>query len=118
MIVVKWTGKAVSENRRLVPGKTRLQATQQYEGFINSLGWQIRADSPWIAGIKKINLLIHVTIWKMRDKQNLLKPICDAVQRSGLIENDRDIETIHIMPAEYHKRDELDHIWLFISEAR
>lgn len=105
----------MSENRRLRPGAGRLRAQREYEAFIDGLAWQIRADAG-AQRLSAIDLLIQVRIWKMRDKQNLLKPVCDALERSGLIKNDRDIRGIEMLPAEQHARGELDEIQLFIAE--
>ena len=116
MIMVRWVGKAVSENRRLRPGRGRLRAQREYEAFIDGLAFQIRAVT---AGrrLRAIDLTIRTRIWKMRDKQNLVKPICDAIERSGLIENDRDIRDIHVPAAETHARGEPDQIELEIVEV-
>lgn len=118
MITIRWQGKAVSVNRWHVIRGKRIYASKEYEGFINGLSMQIRAEggTRQLRGIS--SLLICACLWKMRDKQNLLKPICDALERSGLIKNDRDIEHIHMLPAEEHKRDELDEIHLFITEVK
>ena len=118
MIIVRWTGKAASVNKWHVIRKGRICASRSYEQFIDALAWTITAETGGCRPWRRLDLRIHCTIWRMRDKQNLLKPICDAIERSGLIKNDRDIGHIHICPAEFHERDELDQIMLMLSEVK
>ena len=52
---------------------------------------------------------------KQMDKQNLLKPICDAVELAGIIKNDRDIDVLMLMPAVHTRGDKQDHIYIWIN---
>jgi len=113
MNIVAWTGKAVPDNRRLIVGHGRFVANKAYQDFKEGLAWEVKAQCK--TKFRRVNLMISVELANKRiDKQNLLKPICDAVELSGIIKNDREIDTIMLMPI-VHARDKQDHIYLFIN---
>ena len=114
MEIVSWTGKAVPDNRRLIVGHGRLVPNKAYQEFKTGLAWEIKAGCK--KKFKRVNLMISVELAnKQMDKQNLLKPICDAVEFAGIIKNDRDIEVLMIMPAVLSKDDKQDHIYMWIN---
>lgn len=120
MLIVHWTGKAVNKNKRYrfayntEDGKTILVKTTEYKDWLDSLGWTIKAQIQkryeafqWI--------MINATLARTADHHNLVDVVMDALQRCGLIRNDRDAGVVMSMPCEYHKRGEQDEIRLFIQ---
>ena len=119
MIAVKWTGRAVSSNRRHTISRTTgyIINTTEYKNFLKDLAWTIKSQTRGL-GYEKIRVVIEVTVNNRYDHHNLHKPIMDAIQMSGLIENDKNIMYINWRPPIRHKQKELDEIFLFISEVR
>ncbi len=116
MITVTWTGKAVSVNRWHVVRRGRIAASREYETFIDSLAWVIRAETvgnQWEA----LDMTMQCEVVPLVDDHNLLKPVCDAIQRSGLLADDREIKHRHLLPARRHKRGLADTIHLELEEA-
>ena len=118
MITVTWTGKAVSVNKWHVVRRGRISPSREYEEFIDSLAWAIRAGvcgclMPWPA----LDLTMSCELGPLADDQNLLKPVCDAIERSRLLENDRDIRRKIIEPATRHKRGQPDTIAMCLTEV-
>ncbi len=113
-MTVTWTGKAVSVNKWHVVRRGRIAASREYETFITSLAWAIKAAIPeqWAA----LDLTMQCDVGPLMDDHNLLKPVCDAVERSGLLANDREIKHRHLMPATRHKRGQPDTIRLELKE--
>jgi len=114
MLTVFWKGKAISENRRHVIRNGKISASREYEKFIDGLAWTIRAEAKG-QRYKRLDIAIDSKVNAWVDHQNLCKPICDAVQRSGLIENDKMIGNIWMQEAKRHKKGELDEIWLYFT---
>jgi len=117
MIAVKWTGKAVSVNKWHMVRAGRIYASNEYKQFIESLAWAIKGESGCRV-YRKISLIIHVTLNNRMDHHNLIKPVCDAIEQSGIIMNDKNIEDIRLRPAERHRQGEKDEIILMISEIK
>ena len=116
MITVTWTGKAISVNKWHVVRRGRISPSREYEEFIDSLAWAIRAEmagNQW----KALDLTMSCELGPLADDQNLLKPVCDAIERSGLLENDRDIKRKVIEPATRHKRGQPDTIAMCLKEV-
>lgn len=127
-MTIHWTGKVVSVNQwhalrwiyekgSRTKKKPVIAATKEYEEFINSLSATIAG----VAFIERmidqpaVDLRIQCSLGPRMDDQNLLKPICDAIERSGVVKNDRNIGIKTIVPGERHKQGQDDHIWLFIT---
>ncbi len=123
MITVMWQGKAVSVNKWHCVRNGKISPTREYEEFIDQLAWSIKDrmrgenTSTWFAAWPALNLIMSCELGALADDQNLLKPVCDAIERSGLLENDRDIKTKWILPASRHKRGGVDTIWLHLMEV-
>ena len=115
MLAVFWKGKVITENRRLVIRNGKICPSREYENFIDGLAWTIRAETKGHR-YKRLSITINSKINAWVDHQNLCKPICDAVQRSRLIENDRKIANIWMQEAQRHKKGELDEISLYFTQ--
>ena len=111
MEAVWWRGKVVPDNRRLILGKQgRFVANPKYKAFKEALAWEIKATCK--KKYKQISLCISFALKSRVDKQNLLKPICDAIELSGIIKNDRQIGHISLLPA--IRREKEDEIFIAI----
>lgn len=114
MIIVGWQGKVVTDNKRLIKGKQgRLVPNSKYIAFKEGLAWEIKAQTKH-QRYKAIDLLIYFELHSKVDKQNLLKPICDAIELAGVVVNDKCIGAIRLMPTDASE-DKMDHIMLFIT---
>ena len=123
MQILNWQGRAVSVNKwtnvRVIKqgGKhiAMVYKTTVYKNFVKSL-----ADAMVSANIKTvpadayIDIRIHTCMWKMRDSDSSVKPICDAIEDAGIIKNDRQIKNIQIC-RRYHKRDEPDTVQVWVD---
>jgi hypothetical protein len=119
VITVSWRGKAVSENRRHVLRDGRLSASREYEAFVEELALAIMAEARRQAGVRiyeSMSLIAQLSIGPRMDGQNLLKPICDAIQRSGVLANDRNLRHRALLPDQRHKQGEEDSIMLHLYE--
>ena len=124
MQILNWQGRAVSVNKwtrtRVIKqgGKhiAMVYKTTVYKNFVKSL-----ADAMLSANIKTvpsdayIDIVIYTSMWKMRDSDSSVKPICDAIEDAQIIKNDRQIKDILIHRG-YHKRDEPDIIQVWIAD--
>ena len=94
--VIEWSGKLVSENRRHVIRNGRIYAGREYEAFVRSLAWTIRSSTQQATPLAHPKVELIVRTKRRIDKQNILKPVCDAIERAGLVDNDRNLGTIVI----------------------
>jgi Holliday junction resolvase RusA-like endonuclease len=114
MIMAVWKGKAISVNDWHVVRKGRIYPSKEYEGFINSIAWAIKAECRQSFG--HINILVASSLGKSFDHHNLSKAICDALERADVVENDRNIGIVTLWPPERHKRGAIDEIRIFIMK--
>ena len=115
-MTILWQGKVVTENRWHVVRNGRIAASREYEKFIDGLAWTIKAECRDTKLERIDHLWLDFQIGAKIDKQNLLKPICDALKRSGLIEDDNhQIGYITLLPAAPRQKTDQDMIWLFVK---
>ena len=110
--MIIWKGKAVSENRRLIPAKGRWVTNPEYRAFKDSLIWTLKAKHHEHL---KGDIEVKITMWlnpKM-DAQNILKPVLDAIEQAGIIDNDRQIRKLEFTRWDTDKEDV---IYYWISE--
>ena len=87
MTILQWTGRAVSVNKWHVVRGGRISPSREYEKFIDALAWSFRSQCR--DRFERIDIEIVVELRSRRsDKQNYLKPICDALVRAGIVEDD------------------------------
>jgi Holliday junction resolvase RusA-like endonuclease len=87
-----WFGKAVGVNRRYVGRQYRLNPA--YRGFKTDLAFMCRSQNMGLSrspSHSDIQLLVTLKISNNRDADNLIKPLFDAIQASGVIKNDKQI---------------------------
>ena len=89
----KWSGSAVSENLRVQPGNGRWKASGVYGVFLKELVYTLIAErvrQRWRMVFGRTEVRLDITCPGGMDHHNLIKPCLDALQRAGIIENDRD----------------------------
>jgi hypothetical protein len=131
VIRILWRGYAWSENqrhalrwirtRRSTTATPAIVAKREYEIFVQDLATAIMAEARRQVGVRRfqsLSVVVQCTIGQAMDGQNLLKPICDAIQRSKILLNDRNIQHRTMLPDERHGSDEPDTIWLALYELR
>lgn len=117
MIAIKWAGKACSKNdMHNITRQGAYYNTKVYNSFLEDLAWSIKVQTQGIA-YKRVNLTIATKLFQI-EHQNLLDGICDAIQRSGIIANDKYIANIYMQEPERHSRGAPDEILILISEVK
>jgi Holliday junction resolvase RusA-like endonuclease len=113
MYTAKWTGKAVSANRRLAPGRGgRLYRTAEYTAFLKSLAVTFQAEASrqrWVT--TKVPVAVEIRVWlpARMDGEAVQKPVLDALQLAGVVENDRQCRDVRVrhMGTEQESRIEI-----------
>lgn len=102
-----WTGKACGVNKRYVNRSYSL--TSQYRQFIASIILACRTQNPGVSVTDDIELDILFLVSPSRDSDSLIKPLFDGIERSGVIENDRQIKryTVEVAPKKRGQDDEV-----------
>ena len=88
-VVVDWNGHAVGENRRLCYSRRTGRAflNPKYVAFRDDLAWTIKAAAMGrVDHAPRVQILMDAP---RLDVDALVKAILDAVQVSGVVENDR-----------------------------
>ena len=109
--ILKWSGKAVTENRRL---DGRFHANANYKAFLEHMIWIFKVQA---AGIRYNypDILMCVSVNSRVDHHNLHKPILDAIERSGLVDNDKNVGWVRMAPPERHPQGQDDEITVILT---
>lgn len=96
IMIIKWTGVAISENERLRPGRMpdgrpRWYSTNQYKAFLNSLIWGLKGKWGNKTPLKALSVELDVWINPRMDAHNVEKACFDALQQAGVVVNDNKI---------------------------
>ena len=97
MIQASWTGIAVSDNDRVIPGAKgkAWRPNPLYQQFKESMAWCIRvAINRKLTGWIWIGLKVDLP--PRMDTMACIKAACDAVELSGAIENDNQVNRLTI----------------------
>lgn len=100
MIRATWTGTAVSDNDRLAHGKKgRMFANKEYTAFKEGMAAAIERDDPCEGDPNRhsngrISVMLRVDLPPRMDTSAIIKAACDAVQLSGAISNDNQIDRL------------------------
>lgn len=92
-----WSGKVVGINRRSMIAKNqrRIMTRPEYQQFVNSIAWrivlQLAPDPPRLHG----DVHVDYTFTSQHDCDAVEKPLLDALELSGVIENDRQVYSVH-----------------------
>lgn len=117
MLVAHWKGKAVSENNRLLWTKSRNVPNPKYTAFKNSVAMCLRAVQLDKPPIKRpaVRLFIHLN--PRMDASNIIKPVFDAIQLAGVVQDD-----LHICDGSFHREDRKkgndDQISIYVLEKK
>jgi Holliday junction resolvase RusA-like endonuclease len=87
-----WTGQAVSSNRRLRSGRARLYADPDYAAFKRSLSFTFaaaRIKQGWQCTREDVAVEIRAWLPARMDGEAIQKPVLDALELAGVVENDR-----------------------------
>lgn len=114
-----WTGRAISENRRTIPGKQgRRVSNPEYRAFKDSLAWACRTaimvEQEFFDGPVCVRLLLVLN--PRMDAQNVVKPVLDALELAGVITNDRQVRQFGFYREDRAKGED-DRIDIFVREA-
>ncbi len=103
MIVAMWTGVAISDNRRLMHTRGRMIPNPAYIAFKNGMALSIKATAlhdscryPYTLH-GRISLTLHAHLPSRMDTMAIIKAACDAVQLSGAILDDNQIDCITVI---------------------
>jgi len=116
MIIASWTGKAISENDRLLPGRGRWRANPAYKAFKESVAWVLRIEQEDMPSIEEpVSVRLFLELNPKMDAQNVLKPVFDALELAGVIKNDRQIRTFSCYREDWGMEEE-DRIGIIVKE--
>ena len=92
----EWTGKAVPINRRtlLAKGERRVMTNPSYQRFVDEMAWNIKAQCPATMFNGEL-VKVTYTQYGRFDIDALEKPLLDAIERSRMIDNDRQVVEVH-----------------------
>ena len=91
-MTITWIGKAVSENIRLETGYKRWHMTAKYRTFLTSMIWTLKLAWGRKEQLKNpVRLKISTWLNPRMDMLNVDKACADAVEKAGIIANDRQI---------------------------
>ena len=97
MIRASWEGMAVSDNDRVIPGATgrAWRPNPLYQQFKESMGWAIRVHINSTL-IWRIAITLRVDLPPRMDTTAVIKAACDAVELSGAIADDSQVDKLTI----------------------
>lgn len=123
MIFVEWGGQAVSVNRwhgmrQGRGGGTYISPTREYEEFVDDLASAILVATRPVRfySLDYVHLAMQWSVGTAADDQNLMKPVCDAIERAMVVKNDRDIGVKIIVPGPRHRKGEQDRMLLGLTQ--
>jgi Holliday junction resolvase RusA-like endonuclease len=114
-VICFWTGRAVSENRRLAPGQDRWRAIKDYKAFKDSIAWTCKAHMERFDGPVAVRLLLVLN--PKMDAQNVIKPVLDALELAGVIRNDRQVRTFSFYREDRPSGEKDDRIGIIVQEV-
>lgn len=116
MIIASWTGKAVSENDRLLPGRGRWRANPAYKAFKEGVAWVCRIEQGGKSPSEgPVSVRLFLELNPKMDAANVIKPVLDAIQLSRAIANDKQIRTFSFY-REDRAAGEEDRIGIIVQE--
>ena len=122
--IPEWSGKAVGVNKwlscRVVHAgrKTfpKMYETTAYREFKMELAMWIRANCKHKFHTASINVKITICIYTLMDSDAIIKPVFDAMEDSGIIDDDKYIQDFQVI-RHSHKRGDRDSIKIEIEEV-
>lgn len=97
-----WIGEAVPVNRKTVLGKirtkfgikTRVRTSEEYQKFVDDMA--VCFSSLPKFGKAYVALYMQTRLGPRMDGDGVMKPVLDAIQRSGAVDNDFQVREKHI----------------------
>lgn len=121
---VIYKGKIASVNDRLGFSQRTKKAypRQPYANFKKALAWEIKIAmgvcTPWPYPIKgPVKIRISATLPPRMDLDNVIKPILDAAQLAGAVENDHSFTHMEVNRIKTTRRGQDSMIELWISQT-
>ena len=115
-MIAFWTGLAVSENDRILPGRGRWRANPAYKAFKEGVTWVLRIkqlDTPPIEGPVCVRLFMELN--PDMDAQNLVKPVLDALELARVIKNDKQVRSFSFYREDTKSKNQ-DSIGIIVTE--
>ena len=117
-IVVQYSGKLIGVNDWKMPcragGKVWMSLTPEYRSFMEEIAVAMRMSGKgMISGMFDVELRMNVG--PLADHHNYCKPILDAIEKSGLIENDRLAGDVFMPIPLRHKRGLPDELTIILT---
>jgi Holliday junction resolvase RusA-like endonuclease len=108
-----WTGRAISENRRLAPGQGRFRVNEDYRAFRESVAWAVKPHAVHYPGPVCVRLMLELN--PRMDAQNVIKPVLDALQDAGVLKDDRQVQRLSLYRED--RRGTEDTIGIIVTEV-
>ena len=86
----------------------------KYKNFMKEMAVHFATGFPYGG---KVDVEIWMSVSTRREHHNVLEPIFDAMQASGIIKNDKLIEELILHRPKRHKMKELDEVVVVIRDA-
>jgi Holliday junction resolvase RusA-like endonuclease len=115
-VIAFWSGRAISENQRLAPGRDRFTVNQEYQAFKESIAWVCKAHMERFDGPVAVRLFLVLN--PRMDAQNVVKPVLDALELAGVIRNDRQVRTFSFYREDRPNGEKDDRIGILVQEAK
>ena len=109
-----WHGRAVSENRRLAPGEGRYRANKAYKAFKESVAWACKLHLEHCEGPVSVRLFMDLN--PRMDAQNVIKPVLDALELAGIINNDKQVRSFSFYREDRAAKED-DRIRILVQEV-
>lgn len=112
--VNKWTRSRVIKSKKTGKLIPMVYSTKEYKDFIKGMAEAfLNSDKH---GTDYVDVEITCTMWKMRDTDSIIKPVLDAIEQSGVLENDRYVRDIRVKRL-YNDRDDPDEVRVRVIPA-
>ena len=90
-LIVEWRGRPVPINRKFGVCRGRMHTTREYRDFVVSMAWTIFAA--WREALTgRIRVSLELCIPERMDVDAVVKPCYDAIQLSGIVADDNQID--------------------------
>ena len=114
--IMIFTGAVASVNSWHGASRGNIYETQKYRQSKENMTIDFFArwgDTPQID--YRVDISLHVILWKMKDTDGCLKPIIDSLEDAKIIENDNLIRNITVTRA-YHPKKQPDYVCVYFTK--
>jgi Holliday junction resolvase RusA-like endonuclease len=109
MITATWRGNAVSDNRRLIQRGGRWIANPAYKAFKEEMAWGLKGASySWHkdSSVVRVSVILRVFLPPRMDVSAIVKAALDAVQLSGIVKDDNQVDRLEVIRCGTSKKGE------------